>query len=1092
MGSVSVLSLLAGMSWGQVTGSIIGTVRDASGAVMSGAIVTVSHAESGLVRTVATDSNGNFAVPSLPVGGYEVSTEKPGFKRAVRLGINLVVAQQAVVNLTLEVGNVVEQVTVTAEASIVNTTLNSTSGLVTEQQVKDLPLNGRSFDQLLTLNTGSVNYTSNTGSGRGGNFFSVEGRRPEENRFLVNGVDYVGSNPAGQPAGPYGVSLELLGVDAVREFNVVQHTYGAEYGKVAGGQVSIVTTSGTNQLHGDAFEYLRNSVLDAARWEDNAFGGGLRPPFKRNQFGAALGGPLKRDKSFLFGNYEGFRQRLAVSTVATVPDSDARRGYLPIGPGNSLVQVPNLKSGMLPYLNDFWPAPNGAELGGGLALAYATPGQQIREDFGVARFDQNVSAKDSFSVNYLIDDGSKNNPRPNPNFVDASYIRGEVIGFQETHVFSPTLLNAANVGYSRADATIATPPAVPIPANLSFITGRVPGQITIGGGVSTAAASSIIPAFGNAPVRNVMNFSSATDDVHFIRGRHSFSVGAWVQAVQQNLGGPAQNVSGTVAYSSLMALLQDSPTAFNANVLVTPEGFRSKEAAWYVQDEIKLRPNLTLRLGLRDEMTNGWNEVVGRCSNLLYDRSGVPITEPFISHSCLTENNAKALWQPRVGLAWDPTGTGTWAVRVGFGTYNDLQDTQGFRLSSNPPYNGRLAFTSTAANPVHLLSLVPISPLTPLAPTCNAQLVAAGEKCSIYSEGGVDPAMHTPTVEQWSFTVERGITKTLALQLGYVGSEAYHTLLPMNLNAPHPQTCTNPTDLRGCASGGFGRPVAYVPPGTTYIPPSPLRPNPYMDKTNSQMFAGTSSYHALNVSLVKRATRGLTFKTNYTFSKALDYNSGGSSSSSTNQPKSILDPFDLKLSKGIAAFNLRHQFNASFVYELPFGKGRRWGGGSSGLREKLVGGWQWNGIVTAQSGFPLTPQVGSNTSGTGDTDNPDVPNWNPAFSGPVILGRPERWFDPKAFGPGPPPNGTFGNVARGSLTGPGLTTFDTSLFKKVSINERWNVQFRAEAFNIFNHANFAEPNAVVFTGSNVSPSAGVITGTATTSRQIQFALKVMF
>ena len=344
--------------------------------------------------------------------------------------------------------------------------------------------------------------------------------------------------------------------------------------------------------------------------------------------------------------------------MATVPDAEARRGFLPIGPGNSLTQVPNLKTGMLPYLNDFWPAPNGVELGGGLALAYATPAQQIREDFGVARFDQNVSAKDSFSVSYLIDDGAKNNPRPNPNFVDVSYIRGEVIGFQETHIFSPTLLNTVNFGYSRADATIATPPAVPIPADLSFITGRVPGQITIGGGVSTAAASSVIPAFGNAPVRNVMNLFSASDDVHFIRARHSFSAGAWFQAVQQNLGGPAQNVSGTVAYPSLMALLQDSPTAFNANVLVTPEGFRSKEAAWYVQDEIKLRRNLTLRAGLRDEITNGWNEVAGRCSNLLYDRSGVPVTEPFISHSCLTENNAKSLWQPRVGLAWDRPETG--------------------------------------------------------------------------------------------------------------------------------------------------------------------------------------------------------------------------------------------------------------------------------------------------------------------------------------------------------------------------------------------------------------------------------------------------
>src|SRR6266851_6782472 len=269
---VLALSLLAGTLWAQVTASITGTVRDASGAVMPGATVTVKHTESGLVRATETDSNGNYTVPSLPVGRYEVSTEKTGFKQAVRRGINLVVAQQAVVNLTLEVGNVVEKVTVTAEASLVNTTLSSTSGLVTEQQVKDLPLNGRSFDLLLTLNTGTANYTSNTGSGRGGNFFSVVGRRPEENRFLINGVDYVGSNPAGQPTGPYGVSLELLGVDAVREFNVVQHTYGAEYGKVAGGQISIVTNSGTNQLHGSAFEYLRNSALDGRNFFDQTIG----------------------------------------------------------------------------------------------------------------------------------------------------------------------------------------------------------------------------------------------------------------------------------------------------------------------------------------------------------------------------------------------------------------------------------------------------------------------------------------------------------------------------------------------------------------------------------------------------------------------------------------------------------------------------------------------------------------------------------------------------------------------------------------------------------------------------------------------------
>jgi hypothetical protein len=261
------------------------------------------------------------------------------------------------------------------------------------------------------------------------------------------------------------------------------------------------------------------------------------------------------------------------------------------------------------------------------------------------------------------------------------------------------------------------------------------------------------------------------------------------------------------------------------------------------------------------------------------------------------------------------------------------------------------------------------------------------------------------------------------------------------------------------------------------------------------MFEGTMSYNSLNVSLVKRASRGLSFKANYTFSKALDFNSAGSSSAGTNQPKAILNPYNLKLSRGPAAFNLKHQFNANYTYQLPFGQGQRFGGNAGGVLNRIIGGWQWNGIVTAQSGFPFTPQAGSNVSGTGDTNNPDVPNYNPAFNGPIVLGvdgfkKTGRYFDPGAFLL--PMSGTFGNVARGAFSGPPLTTFDTSLFKKISINEQWNLQFRAEAFNALNHANFAVPNPVVFSGTNYSSSAGIITGTATNSRQIQFALKLIW
>jgi len=305
------------------TAALTGTVKDMSGAVLTGAAVTVKHTETGLTRTAQADANGSYSVQSLPVGEYVVTAEKMGFRKEVRSGINLAVAQQAVVDLTLQVGSIDQQVTVTGEAPLVNTTVSSTSGLITESQVKDLPLNGRSFDQLITLNVGTSNNSSNTLNNSSWNGFSVAGKRPETNRFLINGIDWIGGNATGQYITPYGVSGQLLGVEAVREFNLVANTYGAEYGKRAGGTVNIVTASGTNELHGDAFEYLRNSAFDARNFFDATIG---TPPFKRHQFGGMLGGPIKKDKLFLFGNYEEFRQVLARSSVAVVPGALARQG----------------------------------------------------------------------------------------------------------------------------------------------------------------------------------------------------------------------------------------------------------------------------------------------------------------------------------------------------------------------------------------------------------------------------------------------------------------------------------------------------------------------------------------------------------------------------------------------------------------------------------------------------------------------------------------------------------------------------------------------------------------------------------------------
>src|SRR5947208_7157854 len=364
---VAILVLIAlGTNWRAfaqtATATIVGVVKDTSGALIPGVSITVKHTETGQTRTAISSDSGSYNVPLLPVGAYEISTMMPGFKQQLRSGITLVVGQQAVIDLTLEVGAAAEQVTVSEEAPLVNTTLSSTSGLITEQQVKDLPLNGRSFDRLLELNAGVVNNSSNMGGGGGFPAFSVAGHRQETNRFLINGVDWIGGNATHQFMTPSGASSQLLGFEAVREYNVLEHTYGAEYGKRAGGQVSIVTSSGTNQWHGDLFEYLRNSALDARNFFEVAKG-----PFKRNQFGGAIGGPLKKDKAFVFGNYEGFRERLAQSSRPIVPDPQSSQGFLPCSlatpnacPASApfaaraaLVPVPNLKPGMLQFADAF-------------------------------------------------------------------------------------------------------------------------------------------------------------------------------------------------------------------------------------------------------------------------------------------------------------------------------------------------------------------------------------------------------------------------------------------------------------------------------------------------------------------------------------------------------------------------------------------------------------------------------------------------------------------------------------------------------------------------------------------------------------------
>jgi hypothetical protein len=1090
IGAIGLIALAAGPVLGQAsTASISGLVHDSTGAVVPGVTVTARHTESGLTRTAVSGENGGYNLQLLPVGAYELNSDLPGFKQQVRRGIILVVGQEAVVNLTLEVGAAAESVTVTDEAPIVNATLASTSGLINEAQIKDLPLNGRSFDQLLTLNVGTVDNRSNV-SNNNWTSFSVAGKRPETNRFLMNGIDYLGSNSGGTYISPSGSSGQLLGVEAVREYNVLQHTYGAEYGKRAGAQVTVVSSSGTNQLHGDLFEYIRNSALDARNFFEDAKG-----PFQRNQFGGYLGGPLKKDKAFLFGNYEGFRERWGVPSNAIVPDALARQGLLPNAAG-VYVPVANLEPRMLQYANTFWPAPSREIYLNGLPTgsAYATgnPKRKVREDFGLLRFDYAHSSKDSFYINAIADDGARSNPQIDPIFYETSRQRSSVIGLQETHIFSPNVVNATTAGFSRARgvSVIAPGAGTPIPSNLVFLPGTNPGSITIGGSPITVVPAAFAPANGNSPNWDVRNHITWSDDLHINKGNHSWTAGVWIQRIQQNIYSVPQSTAGNLSYTSLTTFLQDAPTQFLVNPNPQPLYFRTTEGAWYVQDEFRVKQRLTLKLGLRHEMTDGWNEAHAHSSNYIFDSNGIIQTDARIGTPAFLENHSKWLLQPRVGLAWDPTGTGRWAVRAGFGIHNDLQDNLAHRLNADPPFNPRISLVST---PIWTYMQNPLRFGQQLPPSCNAQSPLRWPDCSVYFPGGLDPVMRTPTIQQWSLTVERGLTKDLMLQVSYVGSESYHILTAMDKNMARPQVCSDPA---GCIAGGVraANQTARVPQGVLYMPSVPPvgtgpaalqgRPNPFVGPTLSWFFNGTANYHSGNVSLTKRSSGGLMFKTNYTFSKVLDLNSANLVAAATNEPATVANPYDLRSARGLASFSLTHQFNANFLYPLPIGSG------STGLMNKLAGGWQWSGALNVQSGFPFTPQVGANISGSGDTLSPDVPNLNPDFKGPIILGKPDRWYDPRAFVM--PLAGTFGNVGRGTFFGPGFWNLDTSLAKKFTVTERLNMQFRAEAFNIFNHPNFASPNPVVFSGTNYNSSAGAITATSNASRQIQFALKLLF
>jgi len=1058
-----LLVLYALPATGQVTAKLSGRVTDQTGAAITGAAVTAKNVDTGLTRNTITDQAGRYQLVALPIGSYELRAAKSGFAEEVRSGIVLVVGQDATADMSLHVGKVNEQVQVTSDVPIVNTTTQDISGLISEKEVKALPLNGRSYDLLLELTPQVVNFTSQKTGGTGvsnsttGNNFAVAGNRPQQNEFLLNGVQYTGA--AENNMTPGGASGNLLGVDAVQEFNVLRDTYGAEYGMHPGAQVNIITQSGSNQWHGSLFEFIRNSALNARNYFDSP---DTTPLFQRNQFGAALGGPIQKDKTFFFLNYEGFIQNLHQTSVAFVPSLASRAAAAP---------------SVQPLLN-LWPTPTASDLTfNGISAVSSAPLQTIRENFGTARVDHVFSSKDTLSGVYTIDDGHDFTPTTaDPYSTDILTLREQVASLSETHVFSPTLLNVATFGYSRAGYFFTGEPTPGTPATSvpGFLTGLPVGAVVVGGSAASNPQAQIGLAGSNngSNLHIARNIFTYEDQVSLTHGAHQLSVGAWFQQFQSNEM-LALSQYGQATFASLQTFLSGTIASFLYDPAPTELNWRSLFGAFYVQDVIRATPRLTLSLGFRDEFSTGWNEAHGRAANYTFT-DGVISNDPRISSNAFTVNNAKFLPQPRVGIAWSPVLDKT-VVRAGFGIYNDLQDALGYRMDQNAPFN-----------PTYTIAALPVSklPIDPLAPVPAKALL---------SPGGVQPNLQMPTLTSWSLRIEQEITPNTSLTMGYVGSHGYHEIVGLDANTPVPVICPA-SPCPAVYPANFPAPLAGtpVPAGTYYIPAGTPKANHTLANTWTWFSAADSNYNALELNLNHRFSHDVSLRANYTWSKALDDGDSLNQTTAGNAPGLVANPYDIRADYGRATYDVRNLFSLGLVYALPFGNGKAYANNLGSWGNGFVGGWSVTSILLAQSGLPFTPQLSYNPSNNGDTRNPVRPFINPDFTGNVILGTPTKWFNPAAFLQPPPNSGFYGNLGRDTFTGPGLFDWDFSAIKDTRIHERTTLQFRAEFFNIINHTNFNTPNLITFTPSGLSPTAGAITTTSTTSRQVQFALKLLW
>jgi carboxypeptidase family protein/TonB-dependent receptor-like protein len=1131
--------------YAQVTGATLsGTITDASGGAVAGAQVAVRNTATGIANDTTTDSAGFYSVPNLIPGPYEVKVTAKGFTTAVQSNLALAVGAQQTLNIPMKVGETSTTVQVTEAAPQIDLTSSTLTGQIESQTVLDLPLNGRDWTSLATLHPGvnlietQMDYATSARGNRGfGAELTISGQRTTNNNYRLDGIsvnDYANS-------GPGNVLGAALGVDAIQEFSVLTGSYSAEYGKASGGVVNAITKSGTNGFHGDAYEFLRNSALDSRDYFSRS-GNTPRAEFRRNQFGVAAGGPIIKDKTFIFGDYEGMRQFKGITTSRKVPSVAAKSGIItytgtapagcaPIGATGTCQVTPDANAAKIFQM---YPDPTPGTTSGDQGKFIFNANQIVPENFYTFRVDHKLSANDSLSGTYLFDKTIFDQPDSFNNDIQHSQTKRQTFVLQESHTFGAHVVNAARIGFSRTNV-INLKPAGTTPGHafaadpaLGSTNGQNAPEVDIGGGFFRMPGGVGANSYYNHPYNSYQFY----DDAFWTHGAHTIKFGGGVEHMRYNFTA-FQNQGGLWKFDDLYHLLTNQAKHFETGI---PEAIQPREArqtllAGYIQDDWRMRSNLTVNLGLRYETVDVYHDSQGKVTNLPTIADGVA-TSPqcgtqytatafasLVGSACASVgpyylNPTRRNFEPRVGFAWDPFRDGKTSVRGGFSIYDVLPLPGYFLLQQNQA--GPFMIFASSDSRADLKGKFLSSP-------------GSGEAVLLQGTSGqlaTSTVEHAPKrnyVLQWNLNVQRQITPDLSLTVGYIGSHGVHMLMRGDDG--------NMTQGQQTSAG------LLFPCGPSTAAPGTCTPGLTADAagTNAKInqtfgtiryiYWGTDSfYDALNVSLDKRMSHGLQFQFAYTWGKSIDDSSATIAGDTFGNGLNSLYYFAPKSLRGPSDYNIGQNISVNVLWALPTPKSL------NGFAKAAVGGWQIGGIVKYNNGVPTTPTIDGDPAGLGNqgSDVFGIPNRIPGCdpinhnfiggSSPIYINTACFTLPtaPSSFAsqcanftgavPATPPSGQvycqnlLGNAGRNSIVGPKLVNVDFSATKNNPIrriSETFNVQFRAEIFNILNRSNFVAPaplagGDLLNTDGSPLSGAGFLDTLATQPRDVQFALKFIW